>query len=316
VSAARDFFPSFGNWAIVNRSPAKVDAGRVAAIRRAILHWYRAHGRDLPWRTTTDPYAILVSEVMLQQTQVDRVEPRFRAFLRRFPTFRMLADATLGDVLREWSGLGYNGRAKRLWECARTVVRDHRGRLPRDTDTLKRMPGIGAYTAGAVAAFAFEARAACVDVNVGRVLTRSIDGVDRVTSARAWQLAEAALPRGPSAAWTHALMDVGSKFCRATPHCAECPVRKSCRFIAIGAQRSLRPSATRKERFSKSRRYFRGLVVKTLTRTPSLNCLKLGEQVKAGFEKSDLPWLNELLDGLQRDGLVVIDRRHKTVRLP
>ena len=316
MSAARDFFPSFGNWAIVSRSPAKIDPGPVADIRRAILHWYRAHGRDLPWRRTTDPYAILVSEVMLQQTQVDRVEPRYRAFLRRYPTFRRLAAAPLGDVLREWSGLGYNGRAKRIWECARSVVDHHRGRMPRDTDTLKRMPGIGAYTAGAVATFAFAARAACVDVNVSRVLSRSIDGVDRATPARAWELAEAALPRGPSAEWTHALMDVGSTYCRATPRCAECPVRKSCRFVAVGAQRSPRVSASRKERFSKSRRYYRGLVVKALTRTPSLSCLKLGEQVKAGFEKSDAPWLNELLEGLQRDGLVAIDRRHKTVRLP
>ncbi|HET9342021.1 MAG TPA: A/G-specific adenine glycosylase [Candidatus Eremiobacteraceae bacterium] len=300
----------------MSRSSANVDPRRVAAIRRAILRWYRAHGRDLAWRRTTDPYAILVSEVMLQQTQVDRVEPRYRAFLRRFPTFRTLADAPLGDVLREWSGLGYNGRAKRLWECARAVVREHRGRMPREIDTLKRMPGIGAYTAGAVATFAFGARAACVDVNVGRVLARSIDGVDRVTSARAWELAESALPRGPSASWTHALMDVGSTFCRAAPRCAECPVRTSCRFVAVGAQRSPRSTTTRKERFSKSRRYFRGLVVKALTRTPSLSCLKLGEQVKAGFKKSDLPWLNELLEGLHRDGLVAIDRRHKTVRLP
>ena len=300
----------------MSRPPKKIDLARVAAVRRSILHWYRAHGRDLPWRRTTDPYAILVSEVMLQQTQVDRVEPRYRAFLHRFPTFRKLADATLADVLREWSGLGYNGRAKRLWECARAVVHDHRGRLPHDTDILKRMPGIGAYTAGAIAAFAFDARAACVDVNVGRVLTRSIDGVDRAISTRTWELARAALPRGSSAAWTHALMDVGSTFCRATPHCAECPVRKTCRFLAAGAQRSPRRKASRTERYSKSRRFYRGLVVKALTRTPSTSFLKLGEQVKAGFEKSDLPWLNELLEGLQRDGLVAIDRRRKSVRLP
>lgn len=253
---------------------------------------------------------------MLQQTQVDRVEPRYRAFLRRFPTFRKLADAPLADVLREWSGLGYNGRAKRLWECARAVVGEHRGRMPSDVKTLMRMPGIGAYTAGAVATFAFDGRAACVDVNVGRVLTRSIDGDDRVTPARAWMLADAALPRGPAAAWTHALMDVGSTFCRATPRCDSCPVRKVCRFVAIGASRSPRRKASRPELFSKSRRFYRGLIVKSLTRAPHMSFMRLGEQVKEGFEKSDLPWLHELVEGLQRDGLVAVDRRRRTVSLP
>ena len=322
VSAARDFFPSFGNRAVVSRSPATTDAiatidqRRVARIRRAILHWYGVHGRDLPWRRTTDPYAVLVSEVMLQQTQVDRVVARYCAFLRRFPTLRKLADAPLADVLREWSGLGYNGRAKRLWECARAVVGEHRGRMPNDVVTLKRMPGIGAYTAGAIAAFAFDARTACVDVNVGRVLTRSIDGKDLVTSARAWDLAEAALPRGPAATWTHALMDVGSTFCRATPRCDGCPVRKVCRFVALGAQRSPRRKPSRGERFSKSRRYYRGLVVKSLTRAAHVSFMRLGEQVKEGFEKSDLPWLDELVEGLQRDGLVAVDRRRRTISLP
>ncbi|HYK52650.1 MAG TPA: hypothetical protein VEV38_03890, partial [Candidatus Eremiobacteraceae bacterium] len=183
-------------------------------------------------------------------------------------------------------------------------------------DILKRMPGIGAYTAGAIATFAFDARAACVDVNVGRVLTRSIDGVDHVTSARAWALAEAALPRGPAAAWTHALMDVGSTFCRATPHCDACPVRGSCRFVALGMQRSPRHKPARSERFSTSRRYYRGLVVKSLTRAPHMSFVRLGEQVKEGFEKSDLPWLQDLLEGLQRDGLVAVDRRRRTVSLP
>jgi len=253
---------------------------------------------------------------MLQQTQVDRVEPRYRAFLRRFPTFRKLAAAPLADVLREWSGLGYNGRAKRLWECARAVVDDHRGRMPSDIESLKNMPGIGAYTAGAIATFAFEGRAACVDVNVGRVLTRSIDGIDTVDAARSWALAEAALPRGPAAAWTHALMDVGSTFCRTAPDCDDCPVRKACRFVAAGSPRTLRRKASRSERLSKSRRYYRGLIVKALTRAPHVSFMQLGEQVKDGFEKSDLPWLHELVDGLQRDGLVAVDRGHRSVSLP
>lgn len=290
---------------------------RIAALRGAILRWYRAHGRDLPWRRTTDPYAVLVSEVMLQQTQVDRVEPRFRRFLRRFPTFRRLAGATLAEVLREWSGLGYNGRAKRLWECARAVVGDHRGRLPRDDETLVTLPGIGRYSAGAIAAFAFGARAACVDVNVGRVLARSVDGSDGIRPERAWELAEAALPRGPSAAWTHALMDVGSTFCRATPRCEGCPARRSCRYVALGPRPAKRRSAPKSgSADSKSRRHYRGRVVEALTRAPRLSFARLGEQVKEGFEKSDLPWLHDLLGGLSRDGLVAIDRRRGIARLP
>lgn len=303
--------------------PAPVNAAtaiplqRIAAVRKAILRWYRANGRDLPWRRTTDPYAVLVSEIMLQQTQVDRVEPRFRRFLRRFPTFRKLAAAPLSEVLREWSGLGYNGRAKRLWECAQAVRDEHGGRMPRDVDVLVGMPGIGAYTAGAIAAFAFEARAAAVDVNVGRVLARSIDGAESVSPGRAWELAEAALPRGPSAAWTHALMDVGSTFCRSTPRCGRCPVRGACRFVETGAQpQQRRKRANGVVPYPQSRRFFRGRVVKALTIAPTLSFARLGEQVKEGFEKSDLPWLRELLEGLRRDGLVEIDRRRQVARLP
>ena len=299
------------------RSAAPAPDGRLDAVRRSVLRWYRKHGRDLPWRRTRDPYAVLVSEIMLQQTQVDRVEPRYRRFLRRFPTFRALARAALADVLREWSGLGYNGRAKRLWECARTIVREHAGRMPSEIEALVRLPGIGPYTAGAIAAFAFDARAAAVDVNVARVFARTVDGADRIAPARAWQLAAAALPRGPSAEWTHALMDVGSAFCRATPRCGACPARGACRYV----ERGVRPAARRRrtkaaEPYAQSRRYYRGRVVEALTRAPRLSFARLGEQVKAGFEKSDLPWLDELLEGLRRDGLVSIDRRRKTARLP
>src|SRR5205807_5872195 len=134
-----------------------------------VLSWYRRHGRDLPWRRTRAAYRVLVSEVMLQQTQVERVIPKYRAFLKRFPSLSSLARAPLADVLRAWSGLGYNGRARRLWMCARTVVAEHGGRLPRDVAVLKTLPGIGRYTAGALASFAFGASAPAVDTNVRRV---------------------------------------------------------------------------------------------------------------------------------------------------
>ena len=167
-----------------------LDKTRTAALRRAIRRWYRTNARDLPWRRTSDPYRILVSEIMLQQTQVDRVVPKYRAFLARFPTLRALARAPLADVLRAWSGLGYNARAKRLWECAKVIVATHAARVPSDIETLRALPGIGPYTASAVASFAFDAREAVVDVNVRRVLSRSLLGRGTCDDPAAWSLAK------------------------------------------------------------------------------------------------------------------------------
>src|SRR5215475_5527661 len=128
----------------------------LAAIRAALLDWFVASGRDLPWRHTRDPYWILVAEIMLQQTQVDRVIPKFRAFLERFPTLEVLASAPTAEVIRAWAGLGYNRRAVNMQRTARAVLEDHDGQFPRDLATLLRLPGIGPYTAGAIACFAFE----------------------------------------------------------------------------------------------------------------------------------------------------------------
>jgi adenine-specific DNA glycosylase len=162
-----------------------LDNTRIGEVRRAIRGWYRTNARDLPWRRTSDPYRILVSEIMLQQTQVQRVIPKYRAFLVRFPTLRALATASLADVLRMWSGLGYNVRAKRLWECAKFVVAHHGSRIPSDIETLRALPGIGRYTASAVASFAFGAHEAVADVNVRRVLARALLGRESIDDAAA-----------------------------------------------------------------------------------------------------------------------------------
>lgn len=290
---------------------------RLAEFRRKVLRWYRGHGRDLPWRRTRDPYAILVSEVMLQQTQVERVTAKYKAFLSRFPTLRALANAPLGDVLRAWSGLGYNRRARRLWECARTVTREGHGRIPSGLGALRALPGIGRYTASAVSCFAFYTRAAIVETNVRRVLSRALDGVDDAGERRAWELAEIALPRRAAHLWNQALMDVGALFCRPRPKCESCPAASICR-----ARRSMRvgerPEFVPREggAFVDSRRYYRGRAVAALTRAPSLSFVALGEQVKAGFHETDLPWLLALLAELRRDGLLEIDRRRKRARLP
>jgi A/G-specific adenine glycosylase len=284
-----------------------------AALRAAVLRWYRRNGRALPWRRSRDPYAVLVSEVMLQQTQVYRVIPKYRAFLSRFPNLRALATAPLGDVLRAWSGLGYNGRARRLWECARMVMSRRPRRLPSDVAALQTLPGIGRYTAAAVACFAFEARQPVVDTNVRRVLSRAFDGIDDAGERRSWELAEIVLPRRNAHDWNQALMDVGALFCRPVPKCTACPARLYCLAHRQGIEKRARRAAPV---FEGSRRFYRGRTVKALAAAPSLSFLALGEQVKPGFRETDLPWLLDLLDELHRDGLVALDRDRSQAQLP
>ncbi len=256
---------------------------------------------------------------MLQQTQVARVIPKYREFLARFPTIARLAAAPLRDVLHAWSGLGYNSRARRLWECARAIMREHSGRVPRDVAALRGLPGVGRYTAAAVASFAFGAAEAAVDVNIRRVLSRALLAVDDAGDRKAWGLAHAALPRD-AAAWNHALMDIGALFCRATPLCGGCPAQRACAWVALSdAQRQRRARVARRPRqraYRGSRRQHRGAAIRALTRRPSMSLLRLGPQVKADFGKTDIAWLAQLLDDLERDGLVVFDRNKARVRLP
>ena len=187
--------------------PARPTAARLAALQERLLDWYAANGRDLPWRRTTDPYAILVSEVMLQQTQVPRVVVRYPLFLARFPTLASLAQAALADVLAAWLGLGYNNRALRLKRCAEALPG---GALPAELDALRALPGVGPYTARAVLVFANNADLAAVDANVRRVLTSELGLPHDLSPAALQEVADAALPRGRSRDWHNALMDYGS----------------------------------------------------------------------------------------------------------
>ncbi|MDX2184080.1 MAG: A/G-specific adenine glycosylase [Gemmatimonadaceae bacterium] len=206
------------------------------AFGAALRRWYRRHARDLPWRRTRDAYAILVSELMLQQTQVSRVIDYWHAFLDRFPTLHHVAEAHEREVLAAWAGLGYYARARNLHKLARHVVAERPGGLPSTPDELRRLPGIGAYTAGAVASFAFEQRAALVDTNVARVLARVF--APRLNPKRAkdlaqlWRIAEALVPRTGKAAWVQnqALMELGALVCTArVKRCAACPMRRRCK---------------------------------------------------------------------------------------
>ena len=244
----------------------------------ALVAWYGRHGRDLPWRRTRDPYAVLVSEVMLQQTQVSRVVPRFEAWMERWPTAAAVAAEPVAEILRAWVGLGYNRRALRLWEACRIVA--ERG-WPAD---LRELPGVGAYTAAAVGAFAFGRDELPVDTNVARVLARL-----------------GSRPEGHAEVLGHALMDLGATICTArAPRCHACPL-DDCPSRGAVATPTPRRAAAR-PRFENTDRYARGRVVAALAE---------GEPLPVGLDSGRL---RRVLAGLMRDGLVVMDA--SGLRLP
>ncbi len=211
------------------------ETSRRRRFKRRLLAWFRHHGRDLPWRRTRDPYHVLVSEVMLQQTQVSRVEGYWHRFLQRFPTLADLAAARPSRVRETWAGLGYYRRATNLHRLARQVTRDHNGVLPRSADALRRLPGVGEYTAGAVASFAYELNEPAIDTNVERVLRRVFHprlGRHAAARRRLEALARALVPRRGADAWitNQALMELGAMICTArVMRCGECPVQPVCR---------------------------------------------------------------------------------------
>lgn len=207
-----------------------------ATFRRRLHAWYRRHRRDLPWRETRDPYRVLVSELMLQQTQVSRVLDFYQRFLERFPDLDSLAAARPKRVMEAWAGLGYYARARNLHALARHVTSERDGVIPSEPASLRELPGIGAYTAGAVASFAYERRAALVDTNVARVLNRVFAPHVKPKTGPGgkvlWAIAERLLPRTGPLTWTHnqALMELGALVCTArSPKCEACPVRSVCK---------------------------------------------------------------------------------------
>lgn len=219
---------------------ASFDHLDLPSFQAEILLWYDTFKRDLPWRGDPDPYHILVSEVMLQQTQVDRVIPKYLAFLQRFPTLQALAGASTADVLRQWQGLGYNRRALNLKRAAEAAVRDYDSRLPCTVEELETLPGIGKYTARAVASFAFGLQVPVVDTNVRRVLSGFVGR--ELTEKETWELAELVLPAGRAADWNQALMDYGALVKRAKP------------------RRTGKPS----EKFASTNRFWRGRIIDAL----------------------------------------------------
>jgi A/G-specific adenine glycosylase len=211
-----------------------LDAHQVRQLQRRLVRWYADKGRDLPWRHTRDPYRILVSEVMLQQTQVERVLAYYEPFLQRYPTIEALAQSPEPAVREAWDGLGYYARARHLHRTAQQVSREHGGRIPADLRAIQQLPGIGRYTAGAVLSFAYGQDAAILDTNAARVLARVFGvrthGSKTRLQRRLWEIAEAVTPRGRADRFNQAIMDLGALVCRPRiPNCSACPLRLCCR---------------------------------------------------------------------------------------
>ena len=290
----------------------------IDALRDDLLAWYGANGRDLPWRQMRDPYRILVSEVMLQQTQVDRVIPKYYAFLERFPDIKTLAEAPTSEVIREWSGLGYNRRAVNLQRTAQAVIERHGGVMPRDPKALLELPGIGPYTAGAIACFAYEQDVGFFDTNIRRVLHRIFVGPElpkeRLTTRELQSLAGAIVPDNQGYAWNQALMELGAIVCTARkPACLTCPVHAHCRaFPEIQSVIAALPKGTRKKNeapFAGSTRYYRGRTIAALRELDdgeSLDLSSLGSRVRDDFSDEHLDWLQGIVNDLARDGLAQI----------
>jgi A/G-specific adenine glycosylase len=295
------------------------DRARRDAFRRSVLAWYGREGRRLPFRGTTDPYLVLVSETILQQTQVSRGGPAWQVFTARFPTVEALAASSPADVVRAWQGLGYDRRAINLRRAAKVVVDELGGRFPRDVAGLERLPGVGPYTARAVASIAYGLPVGAVDTNVRRVLGRALAGDAASLSAPELQaVADALAHTEQPGDWTAALMDLGSTICRPRgPRCDVCPVAAFCRYAGVRAPTGdpttsratapdpdpARPARAVRERpvpFERSNRWLRGRILDRLRAVEGDSWEILGEPIG----DHDRPAVRTALLALAADGLV------------
>lgn len=283
---------------------ASAEERGVEPLQRRLLSWYAKNGRaSLPWRKTRDPYRILVSEFMLQQTQVERVLPKYRAFLKRFPNVRALASASPADAIREWQGLGYNSRAVRLKRIAEEVVARFGGAVPRDLESLRGLKGIGPYTAAALRAFAFDEDDAAIDTNVRRVVQRLTLGSEEPQTL---------VPRGRGHDWNSAMMDLGATICTArAPKCAVCPLKTLCASFPVEPADVKRARRTAKAvPFEKTTRFARGRIVDRLRGLPPgrrVSLLALHRELALpGRSAADV---TALVEALERDGLVTVRKR-------
>ncbi|CDK40142.1 A/G-specific adenine glycosylase [Halorubrum sp. AJ67] len=289
----------------VSDLPADLDA-----VRDALVDWYEADHRAFPWRGTEDPYEILVSEVMSQQTQLDRVVPAWEDFLDEWPTSADLAAADRADVVAFWSdhSLGYNNRAKYLHEAAEQVETEYGGAFPETPDELRELMGVGPYTANAVASFAFNDGDAVVDTNVKRVLYRAFDVPDDDDAFE--RVASRLMPAGESRVWNNAVMELGGVACGKKPRCDEpgCPWREWCHAYQTGDFTA--PDVPEQPSFEGSRRQFRGRIVRLLGEHDEMGLDTLGHRIRVDYApdgEHGREWLRSLLSDLSDDGLVQIE---------
>ena len=273
-----------------------IDDRLIKTFQKTILDWYKKNQRDLPWRKTREPYHIMVSEIMLQQTQVNRVITKFEAWLKRFPTVEALATAPVSDVLKYWSGLGYNRRALNLKRAAEAIVKEHHGEFPQNETLLMKLPGIGPYTSRAILCFAFGKQVAVVDTNVKKVILTQImkepfDSAQGKLSEKDFQeIAEQLLPHGHAYDWNQALMDYASHVLKKE----KIPIPKQSKFIG-------------------SHRYYRSGIVKLLLEKKEIAISKVGPAIKKDYSNKEKEWLQKLLEDLTKEGFIVVE--NETVRL-
>ena len=288
-------------------------------VRGELTSWYETDHREYPWRQTDDPYEILVSEVMSQQTQLDRVVESWAAFVEEWPTAAALADADRADVVGFWTehSLGYNNRAKYLHEAAEQIVSEFGGEFPDTPEELQSLMGVGPYTANAVASFAFNNGDAVVDTNVKRVLYRTFSEIHNTEDPPYQKLADELMPDGRSRVWNNAIMELGAVACKKTPRCdeADCPWREWCDAYETGDFTA--PDVPTQPSFEGSRRQFRGRVIRTLSEYGELSLDELGPRIRVDYTSDGdygQDWLQDLLDDLSDDGMVqTLERDGKTI---
>lgn len=274
-------------------------------VRDAILDWYSKHGRTLAFRRTSDPYAVLVSEVIAQQTQAERAAARWERFMARFAAVETLAAASPADVLREWQGLGYDRRGLALWRAARVIRDEHGGRVPASIQALEALPGVGPYTARAVGAIAFGLPVGAVDVNVERVIGRIAGAAKRLRRSHFQVTADRIAETTDPATWTHAVMDFGATVCRPrNPRCDDCPVRAMCAtatagtVASVGSPRRTRPATP----FPATNRWLRGRILDRLRAAPSSEWVTLD----APIGTHGLDRVHRAAKALADDGMIEI----------
>jgi A/G-specific adenine glycosylase len=300
-----------------------VDLTIVERVQAMVLGWYAAHARRFVWRVPNpDPYVILVSETMLQQTQTARIQEKLPLFLRQYPDFSALAATDNATIIRAWQGMGYNNRALRLRDCARAVIERFGGLLPDTADDLRSLPGLGPYTVSAVLSFAFHRDVVVLDVNIRRLYSRLFlqltTTLEVMPEPLLLHVASEVYPRGRSAEWHQACMDIAAQYCTArAPRCLFCPVTKACRS-AFRLAEAVPPRVSEPSHRGKPNRIWRGRIVELLRGLPADQTMGLTELRTLLFpteEETDGPWLERIVAALERDGLIDRGQAANDIRL-